>query len=350
MSDSLDAFFTLTGTTDLPEAQPRDQWGRPLILQEDGSRKAYTRASSLSGMIENRTGLHIWDNKNIARGLAVRPDLVAMVASLPSPTGDKRKDAVTNASFNEYLEMAREAAQAHDAANWGTSIHGFTEPGMRGNPAVPERIQGDVDSYWGRIDEYHAVCVASEVFVVNDELGVAGTLDDVYWLPGFGVVVGDKKSGKKKPHSVLIQMAVYANSFVYDIETGRRSPLISLVDWKALGFEGPAVSHHNLDWAMFVHVPLGEGETTFYKADIRLGYEMAVVAAKVRDYQRQQEGLVWDAHNEILAGVRVQQAAQLISAATTREEMVSIANSFQDVWNERLTQHGRDVLAAQARA
>lgn len=345
MTDSLDAFFALTGTTDIPEAIERDQWGRPLILQPDGSKVAYTRASTLAGTLDNKTGLHIWDNRNIARGLAVRPDLAAAVAALPSMTGNRRKDAVTSASFNEYLDAAREVAQAHEKANWGSATHGFTEPGMRGNPAVPERIQADVDSYWARLEEYGIVNVASEIFVVNHDLKTAGTFDDLYWVPGFGLCLGDKKTGKKKIHSVLIQMATYAGSEAYDIATGKSTPLVDIVDWAALGFKERPVSDVNRKWAFFVHIPLGEGVTTFYKADLELGMQAARTAAWVRDFQKQQEGIVWDAHNEIIAGRRVQECVRLMEQAQSLEEMRDIANSFRDVWSDRLTQYGRELLA-----
>ena len=317
----------------------RDQWGRPVLIGPDGKEKAYTRVSSLAGYIKHMKGLHIWDVRNIVRGMGIREDLAGMAASLPSITGDKKKDAITNACLDEYADAARETAGEHANANWGTAIHGFTEPGMEGNPAVPERMQPDVDSYWTRYHEYGIRTVASELFVVNESLGCAGTLDDLYWLTAFGLIVGDKKTGKNDLHSILIQLAIYANSEVYDVETGERRPLWSLIP-------GGNPEMLNLKWALFVHIPKGQGETVFYKANIDLGWKMANIAAAVRDYQRMKEGLVFDAHNEIVHAKRYGDAMVLLRDASSIEELKGIAQTYQDVWDDTLTGVGRQRMTA----
>lgn len=347
MSDeSLDAFFTLSGETpEIPDEIERDQWGRPLILQPDGSRVAYTRASSLANNIENRFGLHKWDVRQVVRGMGLLEDVAAMAASLPSATGDKRKDGISNKALDEYADLAREAARVHKEANYGTAVHGFTAPGMRGNPHVPQRMQADVDSYWDQMDTYDLQVVASEVFIVNDTLKCAGTFDRLYWADGFGLVVGDEKTGKARIKSTLIQMSVYARGAVYDWNTGARYPIASLVDWNQLGFGQPAVDKINEDWTFFVHIPAGEGRTIFYKADQHKGWEAARVAAWVRDWNQLKEGLVWDAHNDLLAGRRERMAYEAILQCGSRDELIAVATAFRDVWTDRLTQLGREHMA-----
>jgi len=349
VSDSLDAFWTLEGRTpDVPESIRRDRWGRPLIIGPDGVERAYTRMSTIAGKLDDKTGLETWKRRQAMRGVAIVPELAAMVASLPEKTGNRRKDELTSASWREYEGLAEEAARSHAKANWGTAFHGFTEPGMRGNPVVPEAIKADVDSYWERVDEYRVVLLASEVFVVNHELRIAGTFDDLYWIDGFGVVVGDKKSGKKKVKPTTIQMAGYANCEVYDPETGESRPLLSLVDWAMLGFDpaNPPVPSVNKLWAFFVHAEHGTGVTTFYKADIDKGFKALRVAAWVRDFQSDNEGWVFDAHDEILRGQRQREAQEAMARATSVVDLSTIADSFADIWHDGLTAYGREVMAS----
>lgn len=338
----IDAFSSVSYSSDpydeIPEYIPRDRWGRPLIKQPDGTTEPYSRCSSLASTIENKKGLGIWDVRNIVRGVGLREDLAAMAAGLPSITGDKRKDELTNKTLDEIADVARDVAGEHAGRNWGSAVHSFTEPGMQEFPYVPERMQEDVRSYWQCIEDYRVRLCASEVFVVNDELKVAGTFDDLYYTYAYGLTVADKKTGRKNMHSVVIQMAVYANSMVYVPATGERRPLQSLVP--------PELRNRpiNLDTALYVHIPKGEGRTDFLTANIRLGYEAAKVAAAARDYQRVKEGLVDYAHDHMLLSARSEAAWEYINLATTRDDLVAIANDFRDVWTEAMTRRGQEIL------
>ena len=346
MSESLDAFFLLEDRApDVPPALERDGWGRPLIVPPGGGEPiAYTRMSTIAGKLEDRGGLETWKRRQAMRGVAITPELAAKVAALPEKTGNRRKDDLTAASWREYEEEAMTAAGSHSKASWGTAYHGFTEPGMRGNPAVPEKLQADVDAYWGKLDAYRAICLLSEVFVVNDELRCAGTFDDLYWLDGFGPVIGDKKSGKKKVKSATIQMAGYANAVAYNPETGERTDILDLVDWEAFGLARPQ-GHVNRDWALMIHSPVFEAAPVFYKADIRKGYDACRVAAWVRDFQSDNDGWVWDAHNDIMRAQREREAIRMINLACDWDQLRAVAVHFQDVWQDWHTTLGEQRAA-----
>lgn len=334
--ESIDAFFDYGhDDREVPADVERDRWGRPRIIQPDGTKKAYTRASSLANYISNSSGLEKWKRRMLTRGLGLREDLAAMAAALPGETGNKRKDAITNASLDEIAEEAHIAAGGYLKANYGTAVHGFTEPGMKGHPHIPERMQADVASFWQRLEEYGASQVASEVFVVNDMLGVAGTFDDLLWTPAYGLTIADKKTGKQNLHKTLIQLACYAGSVVYDWETGRRSPIASLA--------GPDFQL-NQDVALYIHIPAGEGATEFLEMDLDLGRAAASVAAWVRDYNSKRDGILIPAHNRLTGAARRAKACELIMSATTLEEMMDIANTFRDVWDDELTALGRSRL------
>jgi hypothetical protein len=336
--ESLDAFFDLAhDNDDIPPEVERDRWGRPKIIRPDGVIEAYTRASTLAGMLEDKSGLHKWQMRNLTRGMGLREDIAAMVAALPGLTGNKEKDAITKAALDEYAEAARETAGEHALANWGTAVHGFTENGMQNYPYVPERMQADVASFWDRIQEYRVRQLASELFVVDHRRKVAGRLDELWWTPAYGLTVADKKTGKKNLHSVLIQLAIYASGEVYDWRTGRSHPL-----WEHVGM--PQVSF-NADVALYVHISRGEAHTEVYPMDLTLGNKAADQAVWVREFRRQKEGLVRPGHNELLDAARREACQEYIALATTREELVSIATEFRDVWNDEMTALGNARLA-----
>jgi hypothetical protein len=339
-----ESFLYLEGRDpDVPEDVERDQWGRPLILQPDGSKIAYTRVSTAANMLEHQGGLEKWRQQIIVKGMAARPDILAACAALPSKTGNRKKDELTSTSWREYLDAAFEAGLGHEKANWGSATHGFTEPGMRGNPLVPAAIQGDVDSYWGKVDEYRVRLVGAELFVVNDELRFAGRFDDLYWIDGFGACLGDKKTGKAKVKQVTVQKSIYANSKAYDPRTGERREIVDAIDWERAGVPRP--DDINRKWAFFVHIPLGEGFTTFFKSDIEKGYAAAKVAAMIRDFRSDNKDWVFDAHEEIVLGQRQREAIDAINIASDMDQLRAVAHHFHDVWTDWLTTLGHERAA-----
>ena len=338
----IDLFFELDHQKeDIPERVERDQHGRPMILQPDGSKIAYTRASTMAGYLEDKSGLQKWDNRRIALGVGLDEDLAAMAASIQPLTGDRRVDAASNETLDEVCERARDRAQEHRGRDWGTAVHGFTEPGQQGNPFVPKRMQADVNSYWSMMERANIRCVASEVFVVCDELRVAGSFDDLYYSYAFGLTLGDKKTGRAKIHSHVVQLALYAHSEVYDIDTGERRPLQSLV-------ADPALAKYpiNMKTAFWVHIAKGEGTTRFVGLNLERGWEMAKIAAQVRDFRSQREGLVFDADEMLLQGGDTERVWELLNAASSVDELAGIAQAFQHVWTPQMTDHGRRRMAA----
>lgn len=323
----------------IPDEVERDQWGRPLIIQPDGSTLAYTRCSTLAGYLENKTGLHTWDMRHVALGVGLDPDIAAKAASIQPLTGDRRQDKLSNETLDECIEEARKVSGEHTGRDWGTAVHGFTEPGQKGNPYVPERMLPDVESYWKLMEEFQLRNVASEVFVVNDELKVAGTFDDLYYSYAFGLTLGDKKTGRTKIHSHLIQLACYSRSLVYDPETGARSPIQSLVPPEYASRE------INTRVGFYVHIAKGDGTTRFVGLNLERGWEAAQMAAAVRDYQKQREGLTFDAHEQLLHGSRTESAWWFIEHASSMDNLIQVANDYRHVWTDRMTRRGQQRAA-----
>jgi hypothetical protein len=94
----------------------RDRWGRPLITPAGGGKPvAYTRATTLAKTLEDEASLANWKMRQVAVGLARRPDLVA----LASTTDDKRR-------LDDITQQALDAAASSARANVGLA-HRFDD-------------------------------------------------------------------------------------------------------------------------------------------------------------------------------------------------------------------------------
>jgi hypothetical protein len=131
---------------------------------------------------------------------------------------------------------------------------------------VPDADRARLDAYRTATRDYHAL--ESELFVVNDTLRVAGTLDRLWLCPDGAVRVGDLKSGKWEalyPLSTATQIATYARSVRYDPETGTRAPLHEALDDRT---------------GLLVHLP-ATGGCEVIPLDLERGWQAAQLAATV---------------------------------------------------------------------
>ena len=72
----------------MDEPVTRDRWGRPLIIPPDGGKPvAYTRVTTVAKTLEDEGGLSKWMMRMTALGLAQRPDLYALVATVGDDKG-----------------------------------------------------------------------------------------------------------------------------------------------------------------------------------------------------------------------------------------------------------------------
>lgn len=318
--------------TEVPEVVPRDQWKRPLILAPDGSGElvAYTRASTMSGYISDTHGLTTWQKRLIAQGMGHREDLAAMAAALPPYDQMQGKH---KAELQEIVDAALETARAYEKANWGTAVHAFTDPLQTSGP-VPEAMRADVDSHAEAMEKTGIVRFASEVFVVNDLLKVAGTLDMIVGVPALGrLLVGDTKTGKQDLHKTAIQVSIYADAKVYDPETGERTPLHDHVT--ALHPELaplPPLDDRN---GLYVHIPRAEGRTTLHPLNLERGRYMAQLCASVREWRSSQDFVAPDVTDQ-LAQRRNLAAMKEATEATSVEALKDIFARYRWCMNDKL--------------
>lgn len=252
---------------DVGEVIKRDRWGRPMIKPPGGGQPVgYTRASTLGKTLDDDTNIVKWKLRNVAAGMGMRPDLV-MLAS--AKLGSKK-------ALDDVAEQAKESALASERANKGTAVHGFIEAAIKGRPtgAIPPEVEKDLEAYRVAMREWEVL--ESELFVVCDELKVAGTLDSLLRRPRRlrgGLVVGDLKTGDGivtyGQQAAAVQIATYAHGKVYDPATGRRTDTgASLVD------------------GYVIHLPVGQAVCKLYRVDLVRGWEAAKQAVDVREWRK----------------------------------------------------------------
>lgn len=255
--------------TTAPAAEiQRDRWGRPLIVPPGGGDPiAYTRTSTLAKALDDTSALALWKQRKTAEGLVRRPDLLTRVAGALA-NGDPDTDWPTKRALNDVCREATEAAGSSRGSSSGTGLHALTEAIDRGEePAwVPEHDRARLDAYRAATDGYTAL--DSECFVVCDALETAGTFDRLWFCPDGRVRVGDLKTGKSEadyPLATAIQLAVYANSARYNLETGERRPIDE---------------HLDLSTGLLIHMP-PTGGCRIIPLDLELGWWAARCAAAV---------------------------------------------------------------------
>jgi len=251
----------------------RDRWGRPLVIPTGGGKPlAYTRFSSHGQVLEDRFGLEKWKIRTSALGLVNRKDLFAQLASIPADD-TKRLD--------EVLAQALEAGGGSVGANMGTALHEFTQRydlGQIDLDDIPDPWRHDVEAY-ARTIASHGLTIRRdliEVTLVNDDLQLAGTADR-FFLGGNGrLICADLKTGKSigpNPLGYIVQLAAYANSVLYDIETGKRTSLGDV----------------DLDYGLLIHAPAQQARCDLYRVDLRGGIEAAQLASRVRKWQKRKD-------------------------------------------------------------
>lgn len=247
----------------------RDRWDRPLLPNpETGKNEPYTRASTLSGAIENTYGLEAWKRRQTVLGLSQRQDLIAKALSDP-----ENKTAV-----DRIVDTAMEVAGSSKGANLGTAIHSFCETVDKGGSlpkGIDPRISLSIDAYKSAMLGWKMLAV--EEFVGCRDVMSAGTFDRIVEAPDGRRYIGDIKTGASAPsypHSMAVQLAVYAHGTRYSPETG----------WgRSLAEFGVSQTRAVLIW-----LPAEEpAKCELFGIDILEGWKMARIAARVRRWWKE---------------------------------------------------------------
>jgi hypothetical protein len=245
----------------LPSAKQsisRDRWGRPLVIPPDGGKPvAYRRVTTIAKAIDDTSNIQRWAQRMTAFGLAKRPDLFALVARCEL---DDKKE------LDRLCDQAKEHAGGSAAANTGTAIHALLEQFDNGQDPTPVNPNEELAlTAWQRFLASTGWTIDGvEVFVVQDDIQAAGTLDRI--LSGH---IADLKTGASANYghqAWAAQLSIYAHSKRY--VDGVRSPLD--VDRKT---------------GYILHLPVGARDVTVYDIDLERGRQIAKVAMSVIEWR-----------------------------------------------------------------
>jgi len=305
----------VTERPDQPEIViPRDRWGRPLVQPPGGGKLIpYRRVTNFIDVLDDRWALESWKRRQVAAGMALRPDLILKAAAA---RGEK-------AALDEVCDAAAEAAGSSQAATTGTALHAITaDIDLGRDVTVPTSVQADVDAYHAATQHLRALMV--ETFVVHDDLRVGGTFDRVYDVGGGHCVVADLKTGGGLDYiaaKTAMQLALYARGQIYDPRTGNREPL-----------------HVDTSRGLIVHLPAGSGECTLHWADLEQGWEDVTLAAQVWSRRARKATLVpYTPPGDTVAA--------LISVAGDRDTLTALWGTYRHVWTPEHTAAAQQRLA-----
>ena len=322
-----------------PDKPPRDSSGRPMLIPRgvavaDVNRVPYTRASGLADVLEEFSFLWKWKMRGLAKGLADRPDLARLVAAEDYTCGFAENDRANREAgrrIDQVIERAMDHAGVDMKADYGTAIHLRTEPENEGTDPDDKQID-DVDSCWQLWVELGVVHLGTEVFTACDELMSAGTFDHLSYVPGYGIVVTDKKTSSKAKQGYDVQLGGYSRSDVYDPETDQRMTLEEYIE--SLGWD-PRLLNRSVGIIWWVK----NGKTEPRFLDLDNGFRWAKVAADIRDNRRPQASRVApNVVNTIRAEVSKQRDSLLtaLQLAPTVDYLMGIWNNpaAQAIWTD----------------
>lgn len=306
----------------------RDRYGRYLLPDPITSEeRTWTRATTIAKTLADEYHLTRWKMRKVAKGIAVRPDLIAGAAA-----ADEEEDKDT---LNSIAEQAMDAAEARSGANFGTALHGFTHRLDRGEPLeslrAPDPLNADLSAYQAFLRKQRLTCEAVECTVVLPEFGIAGTFDRIVGQPT-GVAkaspysVLDLKTAKSLDFGWLehvIQLAIYANAtHIWDRKTGTYRPMPVDVDKSR---------------ALLLHLPVGKAMPTLYGLDIIKGWRYVKLALAVRDARNEakRKGFAWLVNPDPYAS-----ALHEVSRASSTYELAQIWERLhpQGAWTEEIDQ------------
>jgi hypothetical protein len=266
----------------LPDPIRRDQYGRYKVLAPNGKKPVgYTRATTVAKALDDTSNLAAWGKRMTALGLAVRPDLLAMIQTTDSQ--DKK-------ALDRLCDSASEAGGATARRDLGTALHKMFEqscvtPGYK----PPATYAADIEAIHQTLREagLQVVDECSELMVVLDRYQIAGMADLIVERISDGeLFIADLKTGSSVAYGALgwaIQLAIYANADnIYlqgaeaDGSADARAPMVDV----------------NKQQALIIHCQPESGACDLHTLDIGKGFEALETAISVREWRKQKKLLL----------------------------------------------------------
>ena len=266
----------------LPDPIRRDQYGRYKVLPLKGKKPVgYSRATTIAKALDDTSNLAAWGKRMTALGLAVRPDLLAMVQTT---------DAADKKALDRLCESASEAGGATARRDLGTALHKMFEqscitPGYQ----PPATYAADITAIHQTLRKagLQVVDECSELMVVIDKHQIAGMADLIVKRISDGeLFIADLKTGSSVQYGALgwaIQLSIYANAdniyiqgAAVDGSEDLRAPM-------------PLV---NQQQAFIIHCEPESGSCDLYTLNIERGFQALECAIEVREWRKARQLLV----------------------------------------------------------
>lgn len=319
--------------------RPEAKRGRyTLPNPETGKSRSWQRVSNLIKLCEDTYHLELWKLRNVAKGIAMRPDYVKAIQPLEVKADKERLNAI--------CERAQDIAGAYRMSDEGTDLHTSTElADYAGGSLVPvkERHKSRVQLYLDAL-QANGLRVPDgmiERVIVSLRYDVAGKFDRIYQLGDGSYVIGDLKTGDSldlSMPSISAQLACY--------QDGINAHGV----WDGVRYDDRIKVR--TDFGIVVHLPSTREEVTVYRVDLSKGHELNRVNVEVRLARRTKAkhvAAVFQADAYRAAGATAEQDwLELLNASHTVAQLVDIAkraNAFGQ-WTDRLGDQAR-LLAAE---
>lgn len=302
--------------------------GRYVLPKPGSDKKAYhTRATNIAKVLADEYLLNGWKERMIAKGMAMRPDLVAAAAA-----ADVDNDKGT---FRDIVQQAKDVAGSKRGANLGSALHTFTERLDRGEPfkslGAPAPLDKDLRAYQKALTAAKLDVIPEfiERVVLTPQLGdgIAGTIDRVVRMPDGSLRILDLKTAGKVDFGwmeIAQQQAIYANAeFAWDEKTERLWPMPESLD-KQIGF--------------ILHLPVGQAQPKLYKINLVEGWRLAQIAMDVKVARKNAAKLVVEVPIEAPDTVM-----KLITKAETQQALAELWATYhpRGLWTSEVNAYAQ---------
>lgn len=219
-------------------------------------------ASSLGKTIDDTHALTQWTLHQVAKGIALRPQLIEFIAAHI----DDYK------ALMKACDEARDAAGSNDASRRGTVLHKILERVDLGLEVYPTPMATAVQDAWRQALADAGLTILPnwvERVVVHPDLHIAGTLDRIVRRADGTYAVLDIKGGARAttyPNSISVQLAIYARAPLAAAGNPERDG--GSVVWDS--FEPlPTMDTQS---GYIAHIPEDNGEVFIHEIDIDSGW------------------------------------------------------------------------------
>lgn len=293
-----------------------------------GKEKHWTRVSTIAKVLQDSYHLDNWKLRMVAKGMGIRPDLVALAANL-----DVKED---KEELQDIADKAHEAAGGNVGANMGTALHAYIERVDAGEDLSAEGMHAKtrraLDRYQKTMREYGLETDPRlmERVVLNYEYGIVGRLDRILMDPVFWKRprIGDLKTGSTMDFGGLeisIQLALYAHAdYIWNEDEG---------EWETF-------PEMDMEKAIVMHLPSKGDTCEIYDVDIDGGWKCVRLAMNVRKARKIGKGFMVPRPNDRHWRLRIHNAS-------TRKELSEIWRDAQaeGKWTKSLQKYGMERLA-----